>query len=242
MKIISSMFFGVGLCLANNTYAANDGWVAEEVLIQLQEIKKELKQIKDEIKRLDSKQNKQGPKEINILSREHLYMGDDNAKIVIVEFSDFQCPYCVKHHNGVFKKLKKNYVDSGKIRYGIMNFPLSFHQDAFVASLGLECAGKQNKYWEMHSELFKSRKNLKEEAIVDAAESLGVNSSKFKQCLKDPAVEQIVENQILYGQQNGVLGTPTFLVGRIEGGTIKINHTLRGAQSFRSFKKIIDRL
>ena len=81
-------------------------------------------------------------------------LGDSDAPITVVEFSDFQCPFCARFHTETFGLLKQNYIDTGKIRFVYKDYPLGFHQFAQKASETAECAGEQDKFWEMHEKLF----------------------------------------------------------------------------------------
>ncbi|NIP30380.1 MAG: thioredoxin domain-containing protein, partial [Candidatus Dadabacteria bacterium] len=95
--------------------------------------------------------------------------GDLNAPVTIVEFSDYECPFCKRNHDQVFTKLKQEYIDSGKVRYVFRDYPLGFHKKAVPAAIAANCAGEQGKYWEINDFLFQSRANLADEKYVDFA-------------------------------------------------------------------------
>ena len=84
-------------------------------------------------------------------------LGDANAKVTVIEFTDFQCPFCGRHFEQTFGQIKENYVDSGKVKYVLRDFPLSFHPHAEEAAEAAECANDQGKFWEMHDELFSNQ-------------------------------------------------------------------------------------
>ena len=84
-------------------------------------------------------------------------LGDDSATVTVIEFTDYQCPFCSRHFEQTFGQIKKNYIDTGKVKYVVRDFPLSFHSNAHKAAEAAECAGEQGKYWEMHEKLFKEQ-------------------------------------------------------------------------------------
>lgn len=135
--------------------------------------------------------------------------GPDNAKVTVVEFSDFQCPACKQAHFKMGEVLEK-YKD--KIKFVYRDFPLlGKHPDALPAAVAAHCAGDQGKYWEMHDILFKSG-TLKEEDFKTSATKLSLDAAKFSACLKDPEREKEVRKDLDDGRAYGVNSTPTFYV------------------------------
>lgn len=88
-------------------------------------------------------------------------MGSKDAKLAVIEYSDFQCPFCDRYTKNTFPRIKENYIDTEKVQYVARDFPLSFHRQAKSAAIAANCAGYQGKYWEMHGMLFKHRNDLK---------------------------------------------------------------------------------
>lgn len=154
--------------------------------------------------------------------------GPASAPITIVEFSDFQCPYCSRAEETV-KKVMEEY--KGKIRLFYRDYPLPFHGDAQKASEAAQCAGDQNKYWEMHEKLFASQQALKVEQLKEHAKGLGLDSGKFDKCLDGGDKAKVVDESKKAGEELGVSGTPHFFIN---------GRPLSGAQPFEEFKKIID--
>jgi predicted DsbA family dithiol-disulfide isomerase len=154
--------------------------------------------------------------------------GPTNAPITIVEFSDFQCPYCSRAEDTV-KKVMDEY--KGKVRLFYRDYPLPFHPMAQKASEAALCAGDQNKYWEMHEKLFANQQALAVPQLKDHAKGLGLDQGKFDKCLDGGDKAKEVETSKKAGEELGVNGTPHFFIN---------GRPLSGAQPFEEFKKVID--
>jgi len=158
-------------------------------------------------------------------------LGDPNAPVTIVSFEDYQCPYCGRAFQDTFPQIKKDYIDTGKVKMVFRDFPLSFHPEALPAAEAAECAGDQGKYWEYHDELFKNQQLLSSSLYPQLASQLGLDTAKFQQCLDSGKHTQEVQNDFAYGSQAGVSGTPTFFINGV---------MLVGAQPYSAFKQVID--
>ncbi len=169
-------------------------------------------------------------------------LGNSNAPLTLIEFSEFQCPYCARFHSQVFPRLKKEYIDTGKLCYVFRDYPLSMHKDAQKAAEAAHCAGDQGKYWEMHDLLFKKPKGLGVDAIKGYAEELHLDINQFNICLDNGKYTEEVKKDIKDGQLAGVRGTPSFILGRTtKDGNIK-GPFIRGAKPYKAFKDKIDKL
>ncbi len=157
--------------------------------------------------------------------------GNTNAKVVIIEFSDYECPFCGRFFADTLPELKKNYIDTGKARLVYKDFPLSFHPNAQKAAESARCAGEQGKYWEMHDKLFENQQNLGEDNYRKWAKEIGLNTEKFNECMSTEKYAQSVKGEQSYGGQLGISGTPAFFINGRE---------LVGAQPYSAFKKIIE--
>ena len=153
--------------------------------------------------------------------------GPKGAKVTIVEFSDFECPYCSQAEPTV-KQILGTYGD--KVRLVYMDFPLEFHKKAPKASEAALCAKDQSKYWEMHERLFSSRK-LDVPDLKAHAKDLGLDAEKFDKCLDGGEKAKLVEAQKKLGEEAGVSSTPAFFIN---------GRPVAGALPFEEFKKIID--
>lgn len=156
--------------------------------------------------------------------------GDDSAPVTIIEWSDFECPYCERFYSSTLSKLRTDYIETGKVKLIFRHFPLSFHVNAKPTAIASECAGQQGKFWELHDFFFTERK-LSATDITAEAENLGLDMDAFNTCLTDTDVEAKVQADFLLGQKSGVTGTPGFLVN---------GKPIKGAQPFEVFKAAID--
>ena len=156
-------------------------------------------------------------------------IGPATAPVTIVEFGEYQCPYCGKANPSVQQVLKEY---EGKVRIVYRDFPLSFHDRAIPAAIAANCAGDQGKYWEMHDQLMANQQSLQESDLKGYAQNIALDLSKWEACRQDPAQAAEVQKDMEDGAKAGVSGTPAFFINGI---------MLSGAQSFSEFKTIIDR-
>lgn len=169
-------------------------------------------------------------------------LGSKDAQIAIIEFSDFQCPYCKRFKETAFLQLKENYIDNGKVQYIARDFPLSFHSKAKGAAIAAMCSFQQNAYWPMRDMLFKNMKNLGNEFYQQAAADLSLNIDDFNKCLIDKSIASKVERDLTLGRALGIRGTPSFLIGRIENDQLIEPQIVVGAQRYEVFESIFDQL
>lgn len=156
------------------------------------------------------------------------FKGGANAKVTVVEWSDFQCPFCSRVVP-TLKEIEKNYGDEVKVAFKHNALPM--HKQARPAAIAAEAAGKQGKFWEMHDILFANAKELTEENFVKWAGELGLNVDQFKKDMADPAIGKKVDDNQKQGTTLGARGTPAFFVN---------GRYLSGAQPFEAFKALID--
>lgn len=157
-------------------------------------------------------------------------LGDPDAPITIIEFADFQCPFCIRHFQETYPQLVAQYGD--QIRFVFKNFPLrTLHPDADSAAQAGECANEQGKFWEYHDLLFGGTLGLGQEAYEGYAEQVGLDLAAFNACLEEGRYAEAVDRDYALGQQTGVSATPTFFVNGI---------ALEGAYPFATFASIID--
>jgi len=159
------------------------------------------------------------------------YMGDTNSPLTIVEFSDYQCPFCAKFKDLTLNKIKSEYIDTGKVKFVYRDFPLSFHPFAQKAAEAAECAGDQNRYWDYHDKIFENQASLSLDKLKQIGVDLELDIETFNECLDSGKYQQEVLKDFQEGQSLGVSGTPYFIVGNVP---------ISGAQPFEKFKTIID--
>ncbi|HEX7027675.1 MAG TPA: DsbA family protein [Gammaproteobacteria bacterium] len=257
LKVFIIVFCFLSACDSReaSTQNQNSGdWVNEEILKQLSAlredniaIRNELKSINEKLSQLEKKPVAGGgrpsaPETIDFDSKRAL--GDKKAKVAIIEYTDYQCPFCARHAKNVFPQIKENLIETGKARYQVADYPLSFHAAAKLAAVAVSCAGKHGveEYWAMHDALFANTGDLGEALYLREAEALGIDSKVFSTCLNDPENGKAVDRSVAYGNKIGVSGTPKFFIGRIEGDTITDISTISGAQSYGVFEATVSKL
>jgi protein-disulfide isomerase len=160
------------------------------------------------------------------------FLGDEDAPLTIVEFSDFQCPFCARFRSQTFDQLKSEYIDTGKVKFVYRDFPLhSIHSEAGKSAEAAQCANDQGKFWEYHDKIFENQQSLSNSNYKQWATDLGLDSSKFNECLDSGKYTNEVANDLKDATATGGRGTPYFLVG---------NQPLSGAQPFSAFQALID--
>lgn len=169
------------------------------------------------------------------------FRGSKHATVTLVEFSDFQCAFCARHSQQTLPAILKDYVDTGKVKYVMRDFPIaSLHPQAQKAHEAAHCAGEQGKYWELHPLLFGNIKAQSPPQLLAHARTLRLDGAKFEQCLASGRHGATVQKALAEGQRAGVRGTPTFFVGAGDGRTVQATQMLRGAQPYERFKVILD--
>jgi len=167
-------------------------------------------------------------------------LGDKNAKVTIVEYSDFQCPFCRRFWRETLPELKREYINTGKARFVYRHFPLDFHPAAMPSAKAVECANERGKFWEMHDKIFEEQDKLGQGTIQFTvadikkwAAQIGLDRGSFDQCLDSDRYNQQVTSDLNSGSQAGVSGTPTVFIN---------GQRVVGAQPYASFKAVIDSL
>lgn len=211
-------------------------------------ILKDLGELKAILKAVTTRKGQNAPpfKPADVSLKGASVLGKSDAPVTIVEFTDYQCPYCRRHATGTFAQIKKDYVDSGKVRYVVRQFPLkAIHPKAMKASEASLCAGDQGKYWEMHHRIFYDTKKFEDGEWVRHAEALGLDMGLFNNCLNSGKKALQVEQDLKEGTALGMRGTPGFFIGRTDSNnpnTFKALEFLRGAYPFPQFKETIDKM
>lgn len=205
-------------------------------------IQKELQEIKS---LLQGRQAPSIPQDVVLSVDNDPFKGDKNAKLTLIEFSDYQCPFCARHSRDTLPQLEREYIATGKVKYVFRNFPIeSIHPQAFKAHEAANCAGEQGKYWEMHDRLFANQKMLGLKDLPTHAQSLELDLPRFQQCLESGRHAAKIRSDLADGQKAGVQGTPTFFLAVTEPNdtNLKALRVIRGAQPYAGFKQAIDSL
>jgi protein-disulfide isomerase len=170
--------------------------------------------------------------------------GGPGARVVVVEFSDFQCPFCARHARQTLPQIEREYVTTGKVLYAMRHLPLeALHPDAFRAAAAAECAGDQGRYWQMHERLFANQQALTANDVRRYARETGLEAAAFEKCLDTDTHGPKIRRDLTEAQAAGVTGTPTFFLGFAEpGGKVRVVRRIQGAHPFPVFKGAIDGL
>jgi protein-disulfide isomerase len=172
----------------------------------------------------------------------HPIEGSSEAKLAVVEVSDYQCPYCARHTRETYPLLERDYISTGKVRYAMLDFPLRNHPFAFKAAEAATCAADKGKFWEMHHVLFQNQNALNPETLPTYAEQVGLDRTEFEACLAEGR-QQAVNADQQQATRAGVSATPTFLIGWLDDGDqLKPAEVIRGAQPFENFERVIEQL
>jgi protein-disulfide isomerase len=173
------------------------------------------------------------------------FKGNKTAKLTLIEFSEFQCPFCGRHVRDTYPQLDKEYIQTGKVKYVFRDLPLeSIHKNAFKAAEASHCAGEQNKYWEMHDRLFANQNSLEPAMLTAHAQAVGADTKKFQACLDSGKFAGDIRKDIAEANKYGITGTPTSVIGLTQPGDpkIKVLKVIRGAQNISAFKEALDSL
>lgn len=161
-------------------------------------------------------------------------LGRSDAPLTMVEFTDFQCPFCRQFHLTAFEEIKRNYIDTGKLRFISHDFPLDFHQNALRAALAGRCAGEQDKFWPMRHLLIANANNLGPEAVLNYAQQLSLDMNRFRACVDTQKYLPDVQREIREAEAIGVSATPSFVLGKTTKEGVE-GFKVVGAQPFAAF-------
>lgn len=170
-------------------------------------------------------------------------LGRPDAPVTIVEFSDYECPFCQRFFATTLPTLKKEYIETGKVRYVFRDYPIDqLHPHARKAAEAAHCAGEQSKYWEMHDVLFQNSKALAVPQLAQHARTIGLDSAAFDACLSSGRHAARVERGVTDAAAAGVQGTPGFVIGLTKTGDVVEGTPIRGAQPVETFRRVLDQL
>jgi len=174
------------------------------------------------------------------LSKEPM-LGNKNAPVEIIVFDDFQCPFCARFEQQSFKEIKTNYIDTGKVKFIYMHFPLGFHSMAAPAAEATECAHEQGKFWELHDKIFENQASLNEENLKKWAQEIGLNMEDFNTCYSTGKYSEEVQKEMALGSSVGIQGTPSFLInGKLAVGALPMDDYMGQNGMEKGFTKLIE--
>lgn len=232
--------------------SAEDGLTSQQAIAIVEELK-QIRSLLNEILRANLASNNHhgdvvssDPSGMVLSIKGHPAKGKVDAKLTVVEFSDYQCPFCGKHFTETLPQIEREFIEIGKVRYVFRDFPLEkMHPKAFEAARAANCAGEQGFYWEMHDWLFANQQGFNPDSLATEIEHLNLNVEAFTNCLRDNTKAGNVQEDIKVGLSMGVQGTPTFFIGITKSDAPDVVHVLRvirGAQRYEAFKAVFDDL
>lgn len=173
---------------------------------------------------------------VEVTADDDAMLGDADAPIEIIEFSDYQCSYCQRFHAYSYPDLLKNYIETGKVKFVYRDYPLTFHANSLNAAIAAECAGDQDNYWEMHGKLFDnlaawSGSTDAGSIFSSYADELGLDVDSFESCYNGADVQEEIKGDMRDALNAGVRATPTFFIN---------GQKLEGAQPYSVFESILE--
>jgi protein-disulfide isomerase len=141
-------------------------------------------------------------------------LGSKEAPLTIVEFTDYQCPFCQRFHVTAFPDLKKNYIDTGKVRFYSRDMPLDFHPNAMRAAEAARCASDQGQFWQLRDVMGANPNKLDLDSLVADATDLKMDVNAFRACVESEKYKNSVQTDVMDAMKIGASGTPTFVVGK----------------------------
>lgn len=237
--LFASILVSAALVYAGYSFTQNPVEETGDLNTQIEEgIENYFLELQEEEDKAKAEANK--PKQVDGVSiDDDAILGDKDAPVTIIEFSDYECPFCKRHFTQVFPKIKENYIDTGKARLIFRDFPLGFHDPlATQQAIAAECAREQGgdeTYFEYHDLIFENTTSngngMEKSQLYDLADELSLNQAEFKDCLDSEKFKEEVAKDLADGGEYGITGTPGFFVN---GWIIK------GAVPYESFEKIIE--
>ncbi len=211
---------------------------------QAQEILNELKQIRQVLERQPAAGQPAAAPDDKVsmqLAPGGFSIGTKDAPLTLVEYTDYQCPFCQQFHNTAFQQIKTNYIDSGKIRYISRDYPLDFHENARRAAVAARCAGEQGKFWELRHVMIVNADQLKADNLTTYAKNVQLDLPKFQACISSDKYIAGIDKDIAEGNSAGVSGTPSFVLGRMDKDKLQ-GVRLVGAMPYAQFEAKIKEL
>lgn len=209
-----AMFVALPLALAGQIPVPKDEGITHQ---QADQILDELRQIRQLLEQQQAKPGapqKEGPKRAKLALQAVPMLGSKDAPLTMVEFTDYQCPFCRQFYTSTFADLKKNYIDTGKVRFYSRDLPLDFHPDAMRAAQAGRCAAEQGQFWQMRDLMAANPGKLDMENLVADAGGLKMDVRAFRVCVESEKNKNAVQTDVLEAMKIGAEGTPSFVVGK----------------------------
>lgn len=212
---------------------------ADQILDELRQIRQLLQQ---QTQLLAEKNKPAAPSRAKLDLAGFQMLGSKDAPVTLVEFTDYQCPYCQRFHTMVFGDLKKNYIDTGKVRFYSRDLPLDqLHPNAIRAAQAARCAADQGQYWKMRDLMGSNPDKLDMDNLVADAGTLKMDTKAFRGCVESQKYKEAVQTDVLEAMKIGAEATPTFVLGKSTPQGVD-GELIVGAQPYSEFEKAISQL
>jgi len=172
------------------------------------------------------------------------FKGAAGARVAILEYSDFDCPFCAKYSTGIFHRIDAEYIQTGKVKYFFRDLPLPVHPHAQFKAQVARCAGEQGKFWEAHDRLFADQRPLDEASLAQFIKGLGLDAASFNASLASGKYAESIRLSVASAERMQINGAPAFLFGTLgaNGQVLGVTRVMLGAESYDAFKAILDEL
>ena len=243
-KVIFKFFYVllIIVSVSGQVAIASEGLTREQgdaILKELSEMRKLLERIE---KKTPTRQvQRQVPKTAKIPVKGGSVIGSLKAPLTMIEFTDYECPYCLRFYENTYPELKKKYIDTGKLKLIIKDLPLKFHPHARKAAQATRCAGEQGKFIDLHLLLYKNRKKIQEKYLSEYAKAISIDVKRFNECLSSTRYLADIDRDTAEARKAGINGTPTFVIGKTTGDILD-GIRIVGAQKINIFDQHIQKL
>jgi protein-disulfide isomerase len=211
---------------------AQDGITRQQADAILDELR-QIRQLLEKQAKGDAPQEQTSRVKLNLEG--YAMLGSKTAPLTVVEFTDYQCPFCQRFHVTTFADLKRVYIDTGKVRFYSKDLPLDMHANAMRAALAARCAGEQDGFWPLRNMMGANPDKLDLENILGFATQLKLDAGKLRACITSDKYKNAVQTDVLDAMRIGANGTPTFVVGRSTADGVD-GELMVGALPFESFQ------
>lgn len=213
---------------------------ADEILKELRDMRALLEKIEQKAQS-PARQNRRPTTATLDITKPGPILGAVDAPVTVVEFTDYQCPFCKRFSQNTFPFLKRDYIDTGKVRWLVRDLPLGFHNNARKASQAAYCAAEQDKFWVMRDSLFRNSSNLGEDQLKAYAADLKLDTRAFNDCLASERYLADIDNYTRIAAGLRLTGTPSFIIGKTAPGSLS-GQVIIGAQAPAVFRAEIQKL
>jgi len=207
---------------------------------EIEALRKEIADLREDLASLRASLGRARP--IIDLTQGH-QKGNPDAVVALIEFSDYECPFCIRHARETMPLIEKNYISTGKVLYGFRDFPIDqLHPQAIRAHEAAQCAGDQQKYWEMHARMFGQPSQHTPEQLEQTATQIGLDLGAFRACMAAGTHTSVIRQSVAQAESFGANGTPAFFIGIIDTttNTVRITRAISGAVPFAQFAQALE--